>query len=104
MNIINLLKNIKIVYKYIDQVKKGRDYFKKKIIKLGFNVIGGQSNFLLVNFKNEKITEKIYWSLFKKYIYVKGNYKPPLNKCILFTCGPEKIMQKVYNEIYKIIK
>ena len=101
---IYFLKNIKIVYKYIDQVKKGRDYFKKKIIKLGFNVIGGQSNFLLVNFKNEKITEKIYWSLFKKYIYVKGNYKPPLNKCILFTCGPEKIMQKIYNEIYKIIK
>ena len=101
---IYFLKNIKTVYKYINQVKKGRDYFKKKIIKLGFNFIGGQSNFLLVNFKNEKITERIYQGLFRKHIYVKGKYKSPLNKCLLFTCGPEKIMRKVYNEIYKIIK
>ena len=63
---------LQIVYKYINQVKKGRDYFKKKIRKLGFNVIGGQSNFLLVNFKNEKKGGVFGWAVLKWV----GGFKP----------------------------
>jgi len=100
---IYFMQNAKIVYQYISQVKKGRNYFKSKIKQLGFNVIGGQSNFLLIDFKKNELVKKIFKGLLKKHIYVKGNYKSPINTCLLFTCGTKKIMQKVYNEIYKII-
>jgi len=101
--VIYFIKNKKKIYNYIYKVKKGRDYFKLKMKKLNFDVIGGKSNFLLVNFKSKIVAEKIYYGLLKKHTYVKGNYKPPLDKCLLFTCGSIKIMQKVYKQIYRII-
>ena len=100
---IYFLKNIKIIYNYINQVKKGRDFFKKKIQQLGFNVIGGKANFLLINFNKKEITKRVYYGLLKKCIYVKGYHQTPLDKCLLLTCGPKTIMHKVYKEISKII-
>ena len=100
---IYFLKNIKKIYNYIAQVKKGRDFLKKEIQKLGFRVIGGKANFLLINFNKTETAKKVCHGLLKKYIYVKGNYQAPFDRCILLTCGPKKIMYRVYKEIKKII-
>ena len=97
------LKKFKSIKKYINEVKFGRDYFSKKIIKLGFDVIGKQSNFLLINFKDENICKNVYKGFLKDLIYVKGNYKYPLNSCLLLTCAPKNLMKKILSSLKKSI-
>jgi histidinol-phosphate aminotransferase len=93
---IYFLKNFSFVKNYIEKVKRGREYFRKKVKNLGFDVIGKDSNFLLINFKSEELCKSIYKGLLSNLIYVKGNYSAPLNTCLLLTCGPVYIMKKVY--------
>ena len=100
---IYFLKRQKLIKNYISQVKLGRDYLSKKIKKLGFDVIGKKSNFLLINFKNENICKNVYRGFVKDLIYVKGNYKYPLNNCLLLTCGPKNLMNRVYLSLKKNI-
>ena len=49
-------------------------------------------------------SKKVYDGLKKKYIYVKGNYKHPLDSCLLLTCGPKRIMSKVVFQVKIILK
>ena len=97
--VIYFLKNIKLVKNYIQKVIRGRDYFKNNILKLGIKVIGGKSNFLLLQFDSRLTAMRIYTILLENKIYVKGNYSQPLTNCILLTCGPINIMRKVLNVI-----
>ena len=78
-------------------------FLKSNIQQLGFKVIGGKANFLLINFNKTEITKRVYYGLLKKCIYVKSYHQTPLDKCLLLTCGPKTIMYKVYKEISKII-
>ena len=61
---------------------------------------GGQANFLLINFKNDLLKDKIVKSLNKNKIYTKSNYINELSSCILVTCGFKSTM----NKLLKIIK
>ena len=97
--LLYFLNNFKLIKNYNQKVIKGRNFFKKKILKLGIKVIGGKSNFLLLQFKNDLVADKIYTVLFKNKIYVKGNYSKPLDNCILLTCGPINVMRKVLKVI-----
>jgi len=101
--VIYFLKRKYLVNKYINQVIRGRNYLSKKINQLGFKVIGKESNFLLIDLKDKKICEKVYKGFLKDFIYVKGNYKYPLDKCLLLTCGPIKVMKKVFLSFKKIL-
>ena len=92
------LKKTSIVKKYNRSVIIGRDLLKKKLKNLGLKTIGGKSNFLLIIFENSKITLKIKRSLDRKKIYVRS-YKDELSNCLLVTCGPKKIMEKLFREI-----
>ncbi len=100
---IYFLKKFKLIKKYINDVKTGRAYFTKKVKKLGFDVIGKKSNFLLINFKNENICKNVYNGFLKDLIYVKSNYKYPLNSCLLLTCAPKNLMEKVYSSLKRSI-
>ncbi len=89
------IKNISLVKGYIKKINKGRDYFKKELKKMNFDVIGGESNFLLIDFKNNLIKEKILKNFSTNKIYVKFNYKGDLSSCILVTCGTVDTMKKI---------
>ena len=99
-----LIDNIKIVKKYIYKVKIGRDYLIKELKKLNIMVIGGKSNCLLININNKFLCKKIYKKLTERKIYVKGNYPPPLDTCILITCGPKYLMNKFLIILKIVIK
>ena len=97
--IIYFLRNLKIIKNYIKEVIKGRNYFKNEMKKLNYDVIGGKSNFLLVNFRDKDLKQKFFLKLLSKKIYVKANYSGFLSTCILVTCGSKKIMKKVVSVI-----
>ena len=65
------------------------------------NVIGGKSNFLLIDFKNIKLLKEILDKIKKKKIYVKSYNQSYLKTCILLTCGSKKTMNKVLKVIKK---
>ncbi len=73
------INNNKIIKSYISQVKQGRDYLKKKLISMKFNVIGGKSNFLLIDFKNIEILKEIL-DEFKKKKNLRKSLQPTLFK------------------------
>lgn len=99
------IKNKKEINSYIDKVKKGRDYFKRELRKLKIDVIGGNSNFLLINFKDKNLLKKILKKFSLKKIYVKSNYQGELQSCILVTCGSVKTMKKVLEIIkFEVVK
>lgn len=99
--IIYFLKNFKIIKSYINQTIEGRNYISSKLKKMGIKITGGKSNFLLATFQNNQDYTRVYKELQKNKIYVKGNYKGILKDSILFTCGPKKIMKKVFKVIKK---
>ena len=94
------IKNSNYINSYITRINKGRDFLKKELQKLNFEVYGGQANFLLINFKNDLLKDKIVKSLNKNKIYTKSNYINELSSCILVTCGFRNTM----NKLLKIVK
>ena len=88
------IDNFQIIKNYINKVKLGREYVRSECKKLGFDVIGKYSNFLLIDFKNNMLKKKLTTKLNKKKIYVKSNYSGILQNTILVTCGSKQIMKK----------
>lgn len=93
------INNFSKIKSYIDEVKKGRDFLKDEMKKLNFEVIGGKSNFLLINFKNKLLLNKILDKLKYEKIYVKSNFTGEISNCILVTCGRKKTMKKLSDAI-----
>ena len=98
------INNFEKIKSYNNSVIQGRDFFKKNLEKLGFQVIGGKANFLLINLKTKKILLNILKKFRDKKIYVKSNYTKELENCILITCGSKKTMQKIFNLIKETLK
>ncbi len=96
-------KNFSIISKYIKEVSKGRDLFKREMKKLNFRVVGGKSNFLLIDFGSQSILKKILKKFQQKKIYVKSNYQDELKNCILVTCGKIMTMRKIISIIKRIV-
>ncbi len=88
------IDNFQIIKNYINKVKIGREYVRNECKKLGFNVIGKYSNFLLIDFRNNLLKRKLIKKLNNKKIYVKSNYTGILQNTILVTCGSKQIMKK----------
>ena len=97
------LNNFSIIKKYNTEIIKGRNFFKKELEKLNVKVIGKNSNFLLLNFKNNKNLKSVLNAFKKNKIYVKSNYKVDLSNCILVTCGKIGTMKKLLKIIRKKI-
>lgn len=98
------IKNHSIITNYINKVKQGRDFIKKELIKLDLRVYGKDANFLLIDFNDSTILNKILNKFSKQKIYVKSNYSGELKNCILITCGPVAIMKKILIVIKSIVK
>lgn len=98
------IQNQTVITNYIKKVKKGRDFLRKKLVQIDIDVYGKNSNFLLINFKNESYLKRILKTFSQKKIYVKSNYSGELKNCILLTCGPTYIMKKIFDIIKKEIQ
>ena len=97
-----ILKNDRIIKKYIQETNKGRKFLEKNLTKLGFSYYKTYSNFLLVNFNKEKLKQKIFNYLQKKNILVRE--APNIAACknhLRFTLGPVKHMKILVNNLKK---
>jgi len=97
-----MVKNESIFKKYIQETKKGKKYLIKTLDKFGLFYYNSYTNFLLVDFKNNKLKKKIWADLKKKNILVKGEpYIPSCKNFLKFTLGPVKYMKLITNTINK---
>lgn len=94
------------VLKYLDyyqeaweKIKKVRDKFVRQINELGFSSYDSQANFVLVEFKNKKETERVWKYLKEKGIYTLAGWENEFSgledQFIRFTIGDEWEMDEV---------
>jgi len=65
-----LIDNIRFVKNYIIKVIEGRNYLIRELKKLNLQIIGGKSNYILINFNNKFFCNKIFNKIKAKKIYV----------------------------------
>ena len=101
------------VLKYLDyyqevwgKIKKVRDKFVRQINELGFFAYDSQANFVLVEFKNKKETERVWKYLKEKGIYTLAGWENEFSglddQFIRFTIGDEWEMDKVVKTLTKM--
>ena len=103
------------VLKYLDyyqevweKIKKARDKFVRQINELGFFAYDSQANFVLVEFKNKKETERVWKFLKEKDIYTLAGWENEFSglgdQFIRFTIGEEWEMDRVVEVLIDYIK
>ena len=103
------------VLKYLDyyqevweKIKKARDKFVRQINELGFFAYDSQANFVLVEFKNKKETERVWKYLKEKDIYTLAGWENEFSglgdQFIRFTIGEEWEMDRVVEVLIDYIK
>jgi len=97
-----ILKNKNILKKYIQETKKGKKYLVKNLNKLRFSYHNSYTNFLLVDFKTQRLKTEVWDSLKRKNILIIGKPNVPGCKNFLgFTLGPVKYMKLIINTLKK---
>tara|TARA_B100000700_G_scaffold273221_1_gene317376 strand:+ start:3157 stop:4227 length:1071 start_codon:yes stop_codon:yes gene_type:complete len=101
LTVFELLKNDKLIKKYLKDTKQGKQYLIKKLKLLNYNFLKSYANFIHINFKNKKkIAEKLFE---KENILVKGGPGVAgFEKYLRITLGPIKQMNKVVKILNKI--
>ena len=100
----SFFKNRKVVNDYIFEVKNGLIYFKNFLNKHQLYYFNTYANFILVDFKNQKIFKKMLKEAKKMKILIHG--EPNLPGCrnfIKFTLGPINYMKIIEKLILKCI-
>jgi len=103
------------VLKYLDyyqevwgKMKRVRDKFVRQINKLGFFAYDSQANFVLVELKNKKETERVWKYLKEKGIYTLAGWENEFSgledQFIRFTIGEEWEMDRVVEVLTDYIK
>jgi len=94
-----VLKYLNYYQEVWGKIKKVRDKFVRQINELGFFAYDSQANFVLVEFKNKKETEKVWEYLKEKDIYTLAGWEDEFSglgdQFIRFTIGKEWEMDKV---------
>ena len=103
------------VLKYLDyyqevwgKMKKVRDKFVWQINELGFSAYDSKANFVLVEFKNKKETEKVWKYLKEKGIYTLAGWENEFSgldeQFIRFTIGEEWEMDRAVEVLFDYVK
>jgi histidinol-phosphate aminotransferase len=103
------------VLKYLDyyqeiwgKMKKVRDKFVWQINELGFFAYDSKANFVLVEFKDKKETEKVWKYLKEKSIYTLAGWENEFSglddQFIRFTIGEEWEMDKAVEVLFDYVK
>ena len=97
------IENKSISKKYIKDTKNGMNLLKKNLDTLKIKYYGGKNgNFIFINFKNQRIAQKIHRKLKLNKVSVRYGFIKPFNKGILVTGCPKKEM-KIFIEIFNNI-
>ena len=100
-----LLKNYKIVKKYIQETNQGKRYLLDQLKKLNLRSFETYTNFILVDFKNEKICSKVFKKLSEKGILTrKAPSIPACKNSLRFTLGPKKIMKLLVKNLKNTVQ
>jgi histidinol-phosphate aminotransferase len=103
------------VLKYLDyyqeiwgKMKKVRDKFVWQINELGFFAYDSQANFVLVGFKDKKVTERVWKYLKENSIYTLPGWENEFSglddQFIRFTIGEEWEMDRVVEVLFDYVK
>jgi len=103
------------VLKYLDyyqeaweKIKKVRDKLVRQINELGFSAYDSKANFVLVEFKNKKETERVWKYLKEKGIYTLAGWENEFSglddQFIRFTIGDEWEMDRVVEVLSDYVK
>ena len=101
--------------KYLDyyqevwgKMKEVRDKFVRQINELGFFAYNSKANFVLVEFKNKKETERVWKHLKEKDIYTLAGWENEFSglddQFIRFTIGEEREMERVIEVLFDYVK
>ncbi len=101
---LNILKDKNFLKKSIEHNLKWKKWLTHEFGKIGFKVIPGVANFILVKLDKNDHASKLADYLEKSNIYVRKlkNYK--LDKCLRISIGSEKDLKKLVFYVKKIIK
>lgn len=97
-----ILKNYKLVKKYINETNKGKEFLVNQLSKIKLKSFKTYSNFILVNFNTKNKCLKVFKNLNKNGILTRK--APNIKACensLRFTLGPKKYMQILIKEIKK---
>ena len=100
--VTELLKNEKLVKKYLKETNEGKKYLISKLKNFNFNTLKTYANFLHINFKSKKkLAERLF---IKENVLVKGGPGVKgFGNYLRVTLGPKKQMKPVVSVIKKII-
>lgn len=101
---INILEDEEYLKKSIKHNLEWKNWLTNKLNKLGFKVIPGVANFILIKLKNIKQLYVLADCLEDNNIYVRKLSKYKLNNCLRITIGSEKDLKQLVCAIKKIIK
>lgn len=80
------MKNYFILRNYIDEVKKGFQYFQKLLDKNKISYIGGEEScFIFINLKSNNRYINLIKNLEKRKIYIRGGWRSPYNNYVLIS-------------------
>ena len=97
-----MLENETILKKYIKETNLGKKYLIAVLDKLGFSYFDSYTNFLLVDFKTNKLKNKIWSYLKSKKILITGEPNiPGCENFLRFTLGPLKYMKLITKSLNK---
>jgi histidinol-phosphate aminotransferase len=103
----NVLKYLDYYQEVWEKTKKVRDKFVWQINELGFSAYDSKANFVLVEFKNKKETERIWKHLKENSIYTlpgwENEFSGLKDQFIRFTIGEEWEMDKVTEVLYDYV-
>jgi histidinol-phosphate aminotransferase len=90
-----------------EKIKKVRDKFVRQINELGFSAYDSKANFVLVEFKNKKETEKVWKYLKENGIYTLAGWENEFSglddQFIRFTIGEEWEMDRVVKVLSELV-
>ena len=103
--VVEALKDIDYMQDYVEEVLKSRSLFKKQLESLPFvsTVYNSHGNYLLIEFINEQIKNKLFNLLAENDIYVRNlSHSELLLNCLRITIGTTDQMKKVYGVIKQL--
>jgi len=88
-----MLDHPEIIRDHVREVKKGSKYLQAELTKLNLRWFGGNyTNGLLLFLNNEKEVDSLVKYLKEKYIYIRGAFEEPFNRCVRISIGAKEIM------------
>ena len=103
-----VLKYLNYYQEVWEKIKKARDKFVRQMNELEFSAYNSKANFVLVEFKDKKETERVWEHLKEKGIYTLAGWENEFSglddQFIRFTIGEEWEMDRVIEVLFDYVK